>query len=192
MAYYKKIIGKRIYLSPINLEDADIYCRWINDFSTSLPLGNAAMNIGLDQERAFLKDISSGNHFAIIDKETDLLLGNVSLFEVNQIHRTATTGIFIGEPENRNKGYGREALRLMLDYAFNVLNINNVMLRVFAFNQRGLASYKAVGFKEIGVRRQAYFAGGKYFDEYLMDILAEEFNNSCLRAQFSDITGETL
>lgn len=192
MAYYKKIIGKRLYLSPINIEDADTYCRWINDFSTSLPLGNAAMNIGLDQERAFLKDLSTGNHFAIIDKETDKLLGNVSLFEVNQIHRTATTGIFIGEPENRNKGYGREALSLMLDYAFNVLNLNNVMLRVFAFNQRGLASYKAVGFKEIGVRRQAYFAGGKYFDEYFMDILAAEFSNSCLRAQFSDITGELL
>lgn len=192
MAYYKKIIGKRLYLSPINLEDADTYCRWINDFSTSLPLGNAAMNIGLEQERNFLKDLSTGNHFAIIEKETEQLLGNVSLFEINQIHRTATTGIFIGEPENRNKGYGREALSLMLDYAFNVLNLNNVMLRLFAFNQRGLASYKAVGFQMIGCRRQAYFAGGKYFDEYLMDILAEEFNNSCLKQQFSEITGHTL
>lgn len=192
MAYFKKVIGDRLYLSPINLEDADTYCHWINDMSTSLPLGNASMLIGIEQEKDFLKSLSSGYNFAIIDKATDRLLGNVSLFEVNQLHRTATAGIFIGNPDNRGKGYGKEALTLILDFAFNILNINNVMLRVFAFNEIGLSSYKSVGFKVIGVRRQAYFVGGKYFDEYLMDYLAEDFKGSYLKRQLAQITNTSL
>ena len=70
-------------------------------------------------------------------------------------------GIVIGEKSCWNQGYGQEALVLLLDYAFNLLNLNSVMLGVFSFNQRGAASYRKVGFREIGQRRQARILGGQ-------------------------------
>ncbi len=84
-------------------------------------------------------------------------------------------GIVIGEKTFWGKGYGQDAIRLLLDYGFNLLNLNSVMLGVFAFNERALHCYKHVGFREIGRRRQARIIGDKKCDAILMDILAEEF-----------------
>ncbi len=72
---------------------------------------------------------------------------------------------------------GQEAIRLLLDYAFNLLNLNSVMLGTFAFNERTIACYRKVGFREIGRRRQARIIAGKAYDAVLMDILAEEFSS---------------
>ena len=87
-------------------------------------------------------------------------------------------GIAIGEKEYWGQGYGTEATRLLVDYGFNLLNLNSIMLGAFVFNERAIACYKKVGFKEIGWRRQARIIGGQKYDVLLMDILAEEFQGS--------------
>jgi RimJ/RimL family protein N-acetyltransferase len=86
----------------------------------------------------------------------------------------------IGDKEFQNRGYGQEAIRLLLDYAFNLLNLNSVMLGTFAYNLRAIAAYKKVGFREIGRRRQARLIAGRAYDGILMDILAEEFTGSVI------------
>jgi len=86
-------------------------------------------------------------------------------------------GIVIGEKDCWGKGYGQDAVRLLLDYAFNLLNLNSIMLGTFSFNERAIACYKKVGFREIGRRRQARIIGAKRFDAILMDILAEEYES---------------
>ena len=80
-----------------------------------------------------------------------------------------------------NKGYGAEVLNLLLDYGFNYLNMNNIMLNVKSFNERAIACYKKVGFKEYGRRREAYFLNGKYYDHVFMDILAREFEGNYIK-----------
>ena len=77
-----------------------------------------------------------------------------------------------------NRGYGTEAVELLLGYGFNVLNLNNIMLTVFAFNKRALRCYEKAGFRVIGKRRKARFYAGRYHDEIFMDILAQEFKSS--------------
>lgn len=72
--------------------------------------------------------------FAIVDLETDKLIGNCGYEDISQIRRTATIGLFIGDEEYRNKGYETQVLKLLLDYGFNYLNFNNIMLYVFSFN----------------------------------------------------------
>ena len=81
----------------------------------------------------------------------------------------------------RSNGYGTESLRLLLDYGFNYLNLNNIHLGVKAFNERAIACYKKVGFKEYGRRREAYFLNGKYYDHVFMDILAREFKGNYIK-----------
>jgi len=94
---------------------------------------------------------------------------------IEHIHRRATLGLFIGDAEQRGKGYGTEAIRLLLSYGFNILNLHSIMLVVHADNPKGLACYKKVGFKEFGRRRESRMKAGRYIDLIYMDILSTEF-----------------
>lgn len=105
----------------------------------------------------------------------DVLIGHISLHDIDHLNRNAFLGIFIGEEEHRNKGYGAEAIRLVLDYGFRTLNLHNIMLSVHADNYAGIACYKKVGFREAGRRREWVYKDGKYIDRVYMDILAREF-----------------
>jgi RimJ/RimL family protein N-acetyltransferase len=180
MKYFPKISGEKVYLSPISLEDAELYTAWLNDLSTTRYLTLASMNVSLQGEREALASLSKGHNYAIVEKGSDELLGNCGLMDIQGVNATAEVGLFIGPAEKRGKGYGTEALRLLCDYAFNVLNLRSLMLRVYDYNPRAAASYRKIGFKEIGRRRQAHFYGGAYHDVILMDLLADEFGPSAL------------
>jgi len=177
MKYFPKMTGERIYLSPINTDDAEIYTKWINDPEVADRIGMYRRMLSLGNEKKALEHLSGeGHNYAIVLSKNDMLIGNVSLADIEHVHRRATLGIFIGEAEHRNKGYGAEAIRLLLDYGFNILNLHSIMLVVHADNPRGLACYGKVGFKEFGRRRESRMKGGKYIDLVYMDILEDEFN----------------
>ncbi len=183
MKYFKKLIGKKCYLSPITVEDAEQYCEWLNDFEIASNLLIFNQQLNLEKERSILQDMIKNNSqiFAIVDLETDKLLGNCSIFRITERNRKAEVGIFIGDKNDWSKGYGTEALTLLIDYGFNILNLNNIMLEVFSFNKRAFRSYKKIGFKVIGHRREALQIAGKKYDEILMDILASEFKSTYIK-----------
>jgi RimJ/RimL family protein N-acetyltransferase len=180
MTYYKKLVGEKCYLSPCSLKDAEKWTEWDNDLEVTIPLGDEAYTpYALDKMREILGDVikSQSHIFDIVALETDTLIGRCMLFDVDQVNRKAMLGIVIGEKAYQNKGYGQDAVKLLLDYAFNLLNLNSLMLGTFSFNERAIGCYKKVGFKEIGRRREARIIGGKKFDAVLMDILAKEFES---------------
>ena len=182
MKYFKKLVGERIYLSPNSLEDVEQYTEWLNDFETSDYIGRSHLVMSKEAEKEYLESQKNEQGiFAIIDSSNDKLIGTVGLHKINNINRTATLGIFIGDKSYRGKGYGTEAIRLILDYGFNYLNLNNIMLKLMGFNERALACYKKCGFKEYGRRRKSKFINGKYYDEIEMDILAEEFEGEYIK-----------
>lgn len=182
MNYFKKLEGENIYLSPINLEDYDEYSKWINDLDISLNLGNVHQIYTLHKEKKHLKEVSK-NSFAIITKKDDKLIGNCGLMNVDSVHRQAELGIFIGEKDYWDKGLGTEAMKLLLDFGFNLLNLHNILLKVFSFNKRAISCYKKVGFKEIGRRRESREIAGKKYDEVYMDILSREFTEGKINIQ---------
>lgn len=177
MKYNKKIVGERIYLSPMSLDDAEKYLEWFCDRNVTDGLGVTYFQNTYQSEYDWLEENlkKQSYQFAIVRKKDDILLGNLGFEAINQVHRTATVGIFIGDEENRNKGYGTEALMLSIGYAFDVLNLNNIMLNVYDFNERAVASYKKVGFKEFGRRRQAYYLNNEYYDIIHMDIIRDDW-----------------
>lgn len=93
----------------------------------------------------------------------------------------AEFAIVIGKRECHGKGYGTETTKLVLDYAFNILNLHNVMLKVLAYNEAGIRAYKKAGFQEIGRRREAKMINGKRWDMIYMDCLATEFQSLVFR-----------
>lgn len=173
--YFKKMLGDKCYLSPISIEDAEKYTEWLNDYDITQFLTLASMQIGLASEKEALSRLSKEHNYAIVDKATDSLIGNCGLMDIDQLNRCAEIGIFIGDKDYLGKGFGREALSLLIDYAFNVLNLTNIMLSVFSFNERAIKSYKAIGFKMIGARRKALIRDGKEHDIYFMDLLSTEY-----------------
>ncbi len=183
MPHYKKIVGQRCYLSPLSHEDAEAHARWENDLEVAIPLGDEAYTPTSIEKMHEQIDGALRNQshvFSVVDLESELTIGRCMLFSLDPVNRSAMLGIMIGEKEYQNQGYGQEAMRLLLDYAFNLLNLNSVMLGVYAFNTRAIAAYKKVGFREIGRRRQARLIAGKAYDGIFMDILAEEFEGSVI------------
>lgn len=180
--YFKKLIGERIYLSPRSTEDAELFAEWLNDFETTDYIGRSHQLMTLEAEKEYLeKHNNLEATFSIIDMKKNKLIGVVGIEGIDYIKRKGTLGIFIGDKNYRGEGYGTEAIRLILDYGFNYLNLNNIKLNVMEFNERAIACYKKCGFKEYGRRRQSEFLNGKYYDIIEMDILAEEFNEEFIK-----------
>ncbi|NHJ38648.1 MAG: GNAT family N-acetyltransferase [Asgard group archaeon] len=180
MQHFKKIIGLKCYLSPISEQDAEKCASWFNDLEITIPLGNEAYTpTNVSKEKKIINDIlqNKAQVFSIVDLKTDELIGRCMLMHIDNINRHAMLGIVIGEKSYWNKGYGQDATKQILDYGFNLLNLNSITLEVFSYNKAAINCYKKVGFKEIGRKRQARIVGGKKFDIILMDILAEEFTS---------------
>lgn len=183
MKYFKKLIGERIYLSPLNIEDAEKYVEWFCDFKMTDGIGKSGNIMTIEAEREWISNTLKNNdlNFAIVKLENDELIGNIGFNNISHQNRIGTVGIFIGEEKNRSNGYGTEALRLLLDYGFSYLNLNNIMLTVKSFNERAIRCYEKVGFKEFGRRRKSYFLNGKYYDDVYMDILVDEFEGNYIK-----------
>jgi len=182
MKYFKKLVGDRIYLSPRNSEDVEIFTKWMNDFQVSDYTGRSAYITTLNGEKNYLEANSESEcNFVIVTLEDDKMIGTVSLENFNYINRTATLGIFIGDEDYRNNGYGTEAIKLILEFGFKYKNLQNIKLDLMEFNERALKCYQKCGFKEYGRRRKCRFINGKYYDSISMDILAEEFDGDYIR-----------
>ncbi|MFX1283334.1 MAG: GNAT family N-acetyltransferase [Promethearchaeota archaeon] len=115
--------------------------------------------------------------FGIFLIEKNKYIGNIELQIINNIAQRGSLGIAIFNPQYWGKGLGTEALELILDFGFSVLNLHTIELETFPFNQRALACYKKIGFVETGRKREAHFISGQYHDIILMDISATEFAN---------------
>ena len=177
MKYYKKLVGKNIYLSPFSDEDYILFTKWINDYETAKYLNQFSKVFTLEDEKDFVENARKSNkvYLSIVKQETDELIGNISLVNIDPVHKTATLGIMIGKNDEREKGYGTEAINLLLDYAFNHLNLNNIMLEVLDTNERARKCYLKCGFKELGVRKQSHYLEGISHDSIYMQILKEDF-----------------
>lgn len=178
MPHYRKLAGDRCYLSPLSAEDADLLTTWMNDLAVTIPLGDEAyVPYGFEgMQEEIAGAIRDHSHvFAIVDSAANRLIGRCLLFGIDSTNRSAMLGVLIGDKEFQGKGYGQEASRLLLDYAFNLLNLHSVMLGAFSFNERALAAYHKIGFREIGRRREARIIAGKAYDVVLMDMLEVEF-----------------
>ncbi len=184
MKYFKKLVGEKIYLSPPNEEDIETYTKWLNDFNTTDYIGASGKICTIEAEKDWYEKNSKkedGATFAIIEAKTDKLIGSCSIDGINNISRTATLGIFIGDYVARNKGYGTEVIKLLLDFGFNYLNLHSIQLHVMAFNKIAIRCYEKCGFKEVGRRREAYYLNGKYYDIITMDILKKEFKEETIK-----------
>ena len=181
------IVGTQVTLGPLRRELVPLYQRWVNNFGTQRTLGGLPSPITYERELTRYNQLSVADEalFTIYVRETGRPIGIAELKEPDRRSRTATFVIFIGEPEARGQGYGTEATRLALAYAFTALGLHSVDLQVYEFNLAGLRAYERAGFRTVGRRRQSYWMGGRFWDTIYMDCLASEFVSPALSAVFA-------
>ena len=179
MKYFSKISRGNIYLSPLNTEDFEILTKWLNDNRISDWVNNTKAILSLTSEKAFLENISRNEDptikaLAIIKKEGDKFLWIVDLSKINYIDQIATIWISIWDFEEHNKWYWADALNAILLYWFHTLNLKNIDLHVYAFNESAIRCYQKVWFKEYGRRKETHYCNWKFRDEIYMDITKSE------------------
>lgn len=171
--------GQSVGLGPLDPELLDVYERWLNDFDLLTMMDRRFRPLTKDWIRTWYERQSraSGDAlvFTIWDLETLTPIGNTALQDIDTRARTAEFGIFIADPAFRGEGRGTEATRLMLELAFDTMSLENIMLRVYEYNERAIAVYERVGFKLIGRRRGAQRRDGRSWDILLMDITPEDY-----------------
>ncbi|MBP7309734.1 MAG: GNAT family N-acetyltransferase [Candidatus Cloacimonetes bacterium] len=191
MKYFRKLVGEKCYLSPISLEDVEKYTEWVNDLEIGQFVLFSTSVIDMDKEKLLLQKLmSNGHNFAIIEKDTNKVIGNCGLHMLSETHRHAQFGIFIGEKTYWNQGIGTEATCLILDYGFNLINLHSISLEVVSYNKRGIRSYEKAGFKYVGKRRDYMFMAGTYHDVLIYEILASEFQSPYVKDIFERSTSD--
>ncbi len=170
--------GKLVRLRALRPED---YLR-LNEFKNDVEVellggGDPPHPVTLQRTTEFFDERAKkgdGLDFAIeADGE---FIGDCGLFNVNRVAGTAEVGIGIGDRNYWGKGYGREAMTLLLDFGFRLQNLRKIWLETHASNERAIRSYRAVGFVEEGRQREHVWSGGRYDDVVLMGLFRTDFS----------------
>lgn len=177
-------MGKRVRLRAIERGDIPTFLQWLNDPEVQRYLGRTPFPLSFaesiqdpgGEERWFERQLNDEkNRIFAIETEKGVHIGNIGLHEIDYKDGKATLGIVIGEKGYWDQGYGTDAVRTLLRFAFQELNLHRISLEVFDFNKRAIRCYEKCGFRREGVAREDSFRGGKRHDKVLMGILRQEF-----------------
>ncbi len=169
--------GTRVQLRALQVEDAEHVVKLEQDFearlmhSPGVPYPVVVQEV--EQEMRALSQKSEKHSFAI-EMLDGTFVGVCSIFRVDLLHGNCWVSIMIGGPEHRGKGYGTEAMELLLDFIFRFMNVHKVKLGVFSFNEPAIRSYEKSGFQVEARMREELFREGKYHDIIYMGILRRE------------------
>jgi len=171
------LVGECVYLRPIEPEDLPFIRRWANDpdvrrlTGEALPMSKAGADEFLERVRQDKERV----WFVVVLKENDRVIGEAGLLRMFHPWRNTDLSIIIGDKEAWGKGYGTQAILLLLDYAFGYLGFHRVSVGVVGFNERALRFYEKVGFKREGLQRDGYYYDHAFHDFVMMSILEDEF-----------------
>jgi len=173
------LTGEKLYLR--HLEEADLteeYIGWLHDPDVTRYLTTGLFPTTPEALRAYLRRFEAGDDLvlAIVDKATDLHVGNVTRNHVHRVHRTADTGLMIGRKEVWGRGYAFEAWSLLIEHAFERLNLRKIVAGVLADNVASHRVLLRLGFQQEGWLRADRFADGAYRDNVLLGMFRDEFH----------------
>lgn len=170
--------GERVYLRPLEPEDADLVSRWYEDERIRRLMGDPPMSRA--RRRARYEDAVKGDgdevfRFIICDLQDDAAIGRTDLFDIDRANGSCAFGITLGDPDRWGRGLGTDAVNALVDLAFGELRMERVWLDTDADNERAQAAYRKAGFSVEGRLRHAWFQDGTYTDDIRMAILREEW-----------------
>lgn len=174
------LLGENIRLSSIKEKDIDIIMEWFDDYEfltyfdilPAIPQIKDQVNDTLDY---FIKP-QNRVIFAIRHNETKDIIGITGFDDIQWNNGTATLFVGIGDKTHTGKGFGKEALRMLINFGFYELNLHRIQLNVIAYNERAIRLYESLGFVREGAYREFVNRGGRRTDLYLYGLLENEWS----------------
>lgn len=179
---------ERIYLRPFEITDVDAYFPSLFDAEMRRLTGTQNSFTRTQVERYVENAAQADSRLMLLIalQENDQIIGDVVLMDMHARNRSAHIRIAIDQAEHQGKGYGSEALLLMLNYGFGICNLHRVELEVFAFNERAIRTYEKLGFQQEGVKRDVLFYNHQYHDAIQMSMLEDEFRQRHMKDPAGD------
>ncbi|MBU3194546.1 GNAT family N-acetyltransferase [Clostridium algidicarnis] len=165
--------GEKVCLRAYKEEDIEKVTSFVNDKELKKFYDtDVSFPITLWEEEKWVKsqkaDKSGEYNFAIEDIKTKMYIGGCNIQNVNWLTRVALVGIMIGDKDYLGKGYGTDAMKVLMNFIFKDMNIHKIRLSTFSFNIRAQKSYEKCGFHVEGILKDEIFKDGKYYDEIVM------------------------
>jgi diamine N-acetyltransferase len=171
------LAGEKVYLRPVEEKDSELVYQGKNDPAVRETLF-LFFPMTLEQVKEELRSWTNSKEtilFTICRKGDDKPVGQTAFVRIDYVSRAAVFYVSVYDSSEWSKGYGGEATKLMVDYGFDILNLNRIQLHVFADNTAAVKAYEKAGFVKEGLLRQAMYHHGQYCDFYVMGILREEW-----------------
>jgi len=169
----------RVYLRILELKDVDRVYQWQNDQELYQSLigshhfvSRATVSEWLEKKSAFS---NTEINLAICLKNNSEHIGNIYVREIDWINRNATIGLLIGDANHRGKGYGKEAVSLVVEYVFTTMGLNRIYGYLYEHNKASFKTFQAVGFVEEGKLRKHVFQNGKFHDILFVGVCRDDW-----------------
>jgi RimJ/RimL family protein N-acetyltransferase len=175
--------GQLVNLRAFTEEDIKPSVEFMNNMEIMLSLDDdAPMPQSYETQKEWFEEMrknkkSYKDFFWAIDTKDGKYIGGCGVNHMDRKNRVAQVGIFIGDCEYLGKGYGTDAMKVLLEFLFEEYNVHKVKLMVFDYNKRAIKSYEKCGFETEAILRDSVFRYGKYHDMRAMAILKEEYFN---------------
>jgi RimJ/RimL family protein N-acetyltransferase len=172
------LTGEKVRLRALEREDLDLRTAWDNDVELQLAANDVPPRprSRLRRRQRFDEQLKHDHDLVAFMIEVDgKPIGECSLANFDQVARTCELGIAIGDRDYQGRGYGRDAMRLLIAYGFRSFNLHKIWLEVGAGNERAVHVYRACGFVEEGRLRQQWYQAGKFVDVVLMGLLRADW-----------------
>lgn len=176
--------GERVYLRPVGLDDTELVFQMLFNSEARRLTGTQKAFTREEIAQYIQGKVSDSSSVLLLIalRENDQVIGDVQIGGIDRNNRNAYIRIAIDSSTFQGKGFGSEALLLMLDYGFGILNLHRIELNVFAFNERAIHTYEKLGFQREGVQRQALYYNHEYHDSILMAMLADEYREKYVKS----------
>lgn len=167
--------GKQVFLRAMEPSDVSILYEWENNpvnwkvSETHAPFSLHLLEQYVNGENDIF--VQKQLRFMICKIDSNVAIGTVDLFEFDPMNLRAGIGILIADPENRRKGNAEEALRLMIQYSFNLLKLHQLYCNIQSGNQRSLNLFKKLGFELIGTKKEWRMEEYKWEDELMFQLI---------------------
>jgi RimJ/RimL family protein N-acetyltransferase len=171
--------GKSIFLGPLSKrEKFSEYVSWLNDQETTLFMSSGKFPATMDALPDYVASYEKnpcGMLLGIFLKSSKKHIGNITLHQIDWRDRHGEIGIMIGDKKQWGKGYGKEAIALVLYHAFNKLNLHKVCAGFIDGNIGSQKAFAALGFKVEGVLREQFYLNNRYYDCCRVGLLKDEY-----------------
>lgn len=173
------IEGKDIFLGTLSRkEKLDSYANWINNQETTLFMGSGRFPLDNEELKDYIesyRNSKDGMILGIFLKRSSKHIGNITLHQIDWRNRNAEVGVIVGDKRVRGKGHATEAIKLVVEHAFNRLDLRKIYAGMIKGNEASKGAFEKIGFKVEGILKEHFYLNGEYLDCYRMGLLKTEY-----------------